>query len=1048
MKAMIRWFIENPVASNLLMIMILIGGLLSIPSTSKEFFPVSPSKEVQVVIAYPGAGPKEVEEQLCIRVEEAISDLDGIKEIRSKASLGQATITVEASLGYDIQTLLNDVKARVDAINTMPVDAERPQVYQIKKESEVLYLALSGNVSEKALKVEGEKLRDRLIALPEVAKVELDATRNYEISIDVSEQTLKRYNLTLDDVTNAISRNSLNLPAGSIRDKSGDIQIQTRAQAYTKSDFEQIPVRTNIDGSKLLVGDIATVVDGFSDSLFISHFNGEPGVSLKVSSSETPDVLKTSNAVQAFVKQINKELPPELSVAIWRDASYSFRLRLETLMNNGLGGLLLVFIVLVLFLRPALAFWVSVGIGVSFVGALWLLPYTPTSLNMISLFAFLLILGIIVDDAIIVGESIYAEQQNGIKGNASAVLGAQKVAKPILYAVVSTMIVFVPMYFLPGDSAAAAQAIPTIVILTLFFSLVESLFILPSHLAGLKPEKPIGDGWYLAPARWLNALRSIFASGLAHFASQYYRPVLTLALKWHWASIAIFISALMLVIAMFTSNWLKVSFLPQVASDYIIANATLPDGSPFSRNEEVLKILETSAEELKKEYQYEDELTGTRHSYINNMQAWAWDSHALVVMDIHREQRANVSVKELTERWNELIGEIPNLEDFSLDYTISSEGKKLQFIIASTNEAELIAASQALQKELRSYPGVYNISDSAQAPRQEIALGLKPEASSLGLTLDSLARQVRQGFYGAQAQRVPRGKEDVRVMVRYSKEERESVNHLDNIRIKTATGARVPFETVADIKYVPSYTEIQRVDRQRIVKVAADILPDKGDSNLITADVVENVLPELKKAYPSITLSLDGEQKDREEFTKEMILGALKAILVIYIIMAVAFGSYWQPVIILTAVPFGFMGAVIGHMVMGQSISIFSFLGILACAGVVVNDNLVLIDRINQLKDQKHSLMDALIQAGVDRFRPIILTSITTFIGLVPIMLETSLQAQFLIPMVISLAFGVLLATTITLLLVPCLYLVGGAFQSKGKEANHVDDLPASCKGN
>lgn len=1031
MKAMIRWFIENPVASNLLMIVIVIGGFLSVPNTSKEFFPVSPSSEVEVVIAYPGAGPKEVEEQLCIRVEEAISDLDGIKEIRSSASLGQGRITAEATIGYDIQKLLNDIKGRVDAINTMPVDAERPQVYEVKKESEVLYLALSGNVSEKALKTQGERLRDRLTTLPEVAKVELNATRNYEVSIDVSEQTLKRYNLTLDDVTSAISRNSLNLPAGSIRAESGDIQIQTRAQAYTQKEFEQIPVRYNIDGSKLLVGDIATVTDGFSDSLFISHFNGKPAVSLKVSSSATPDVLKTSNAVKAFVEQINKELPPELSVAIWRDASYSFRLRLETLLNNGLGGLLLVFVVLVLFLRPALAFWVSVGIGVSFVGALWILPYTPTSLNMISLFAFLLILGIIVDDAIIVGESIYAEQQRGIKGNASAVLGGQKVARPILYAVVSTMIVFVPMYFLPGDSAAAAQAIPTIVILTLFFSLVESLFILPSHLSGLKPEKPIGDSWYLAPARWLNTIRQFFANGLVHFASHYYRPVLTRALKWHWGSIAIFISALMLVIAMFTSNWLKVSFLPKVASDYIIARATLPDGSPFSRNKEVLEILERTANELKDNNQYLDENTGTRHSYLNNMQAWAWDSYALVVMDIHREQRANISVKALTEEWNELIGEIPNLEDFSLDYTISSEGKKLQFIVASANDAELIAASKALQEELKSYPGVYNISDSAQAPKQEISLGLKPEASALGLSLDSLARQVRQGFYGAQAQRVPRGKEDVRVMVRYTKEERESLDHLDNMRIKTSTGARVPFETVAEIKYVPSYTEIKRVDRQRIVKVAADIFPDKGDSNLITADVMKSVLPEIRKTFPSVTLSLDGEQKEREEFTKEMMLGALKALLVIYIIMAIAFGSYWQPIIILTAVPFGFMGAVLGHMIMGQSISIFSFLGILACAGVVVNDNLVLIDRINQLKDQTDSIVDALIQAGIDRFRPIILTSLTTFIGLVPIMLETSLQAQFLIPMVISLAFGVLLATTITLILVPCLYLVGESVQRK-----------------
>jgi multidrug efflux pump subunit AcrB len=1026
MKVIIRWFVENPVAANLLMIVILLGGITSIPKTSKEFFPSAPSNVIEVSVAYPGAGPKEAEEQICIRIEEAIHDLDGIEKIRSNARLGSGQTLIDIEADYDSEKLLNEIKARVDALNTLPSEAERPFVRLATWRREVLSLALTGDVPERSLKIYGEKLRDELAALPEVSYVELGATRDYEIAIDVSEHTLKRYNLSFDEIATAIRQSSLNLPAGSIKADTGDIQLQTRDQAYTQAEFADIIIRRQIDGGQLRLGDIATISDDFVDSNRISRFNGKPAVFLNVSSTAQPDVIKTSNAVKAFVERANQQLPDKLELQLWRDNSYSFRLRLETLINNGTGGLLLVFIVLVLFLRPALALWVSVGIGISFMGALWLLPYVGTSLNMISLFAFLLILGIVVDDAIIVGESIYAEQQAGIKGNAASILGGQKVSKPIIYAVISTMIVFVPMFFLPGDTAHAATAIPTVVVLTLGFSLIESLFILPAHLSHLKPEKPVPEtGLRYAPLRILNRLRHYFASGLQLSAYRIYKPLLTKALNWHWLSIAAFVTALMLVISIFASGWLRMSFLPNVASDYIRATATLPEGSPLADAEEVLHTLENAALVLKERHSYIDELNGEKHYYLSNLQAKVDANTIRVIIEIDRDKRAKISTRDLSEQWSELIGEIPKLEELELNYSVGRSGKALQFILASSDNAQLNKASIDLQEQLSRYPGIYNISDSMQAPRPEIELKLKPEAQHLSLSLSDLARQVRQGFYGAEVQRVPRDKEDIKVMLRYNKEERESLSHLETIRIRTQNGEELPFSAVAEIAYVPSYLQIQRIDRQRTITVSAEALKHGSDTNQVTEDLINNHFPRWKQQYPELSISLEGEQLERREFNTAFMFGALKALLVIYIIMAIAFHSYWQPVIILTAVPFGFMGAILGHMLLGKDISIFSFLGILACAGVVVNDNLVLIDRINQLRNQKMNLKAALIQAGADRFRPIILTSLTTFIGLIPIMLETSLQAQFLIPMVISLAFGVVFATGVTLILVPCLFLVG-----------------------
>lgn len=1034
MKRLIHWFVENPVASNLCMLLILAGGLSSIGNIPKEFFPAAPVNTISITIPYLGAGPKEVEQQICTRVEEAIYDLNGIEELNSTAMQGIAQIDIEVEVDYDADQLMNEVKTRVDALNTLPSNAERPQISKVIQQHPLLNIALSGDVPEATLKHYGEVIRAEMTELDDVALVELSGTRRYEVSIEVSEQTLRHYQLSFDEVAQAIANESLDLPAGSIKADTGDILLQTRGQAYRAKDFADIVVRQGENGATVYLKDIATINDGFEEQDAVARFNGQQAVFMAVKAPSKPDVLATSRAVKEYIKARNPSLPQGMQLTLWLDSSYSFKGRIETLVSNGLSGLLLVFIVLMLFLRPLVAIWVSIGIGVSFMGTFWLLPFTGISLNMLSLFAFLLILGIVVDDAIIAGESIYTRQQNGIKGAQAASSGAQMVAKPIFFAVISTMIVFVPMFFLPGDSANSAKAIPVVVILTLAFSLFESLYILPSHLSHMKPEKPATSLFGKA----LQSLRQTLSRHMDHFTQYKYVPLLKFCLRWHLATLASFIVLLGLSVSLLSSGWLRTSFLPEVSSDYLRAKATLNEGSPFSNSELALKHIQDAALELKRTQGYTNE-AGEYQPFISNTQAWAYGNEVTVVLEISRDNRHLIDVKALTQQWSESIKPIPLLDDLSLAYTINNSGKALQFELASANKEHLNAASEALQQYLSDFQGVYDISNSMQTPRPEIELSLRDNAQQLGLSLAELGRQIRQGFYGQEVQKIPREQEAVRVMVRYTKEERNALSQLDEIYIRTKDGLSLPFDSVAELNYVDSYRQIKRANRKRVVTVSADVFKDRGDANLIAQKVMQDFKQTLDTQYPDVKVRLKGEQQERQAFTASLASGSLLAFMVIYMIFAVVFHSYWQPLIILTAVPFGFMGAVFGHILLDMALSIFSFLGILACAGVVVNDNLVLIDRINQLRKQHNNLKDALIRAGQDRFRAIILTSITTFVGLIPIMLETSLQAQFLIPMVVALAFGVLFATTVTLILVPCLFYLGERSRQKFSRESEVN---------
>ena len=1023
MNKIIQWFVENPIAANLLMVLILLCGALSIAKTDKEVFPGALANSIEISVPYPGAGPREVEEQICIRIEEALASLDGIKEITSKAVQNSGTVIVEIANGYDTQRLLNNVKTKVDSITTFPGNTERPQIRERLFQSELISIALYGDVDERAIKQTAQWVRDEISLLPTVTIVEVDGTRSDEMSIELNETTLRNYSLTFEQVVSAIKRSSLNLPAGVIKSRQGDIQIQTRGQAYSEQAFSAIVVAVQEDGSKLYLGDIATVTDGFTETDVIARFQGKPAAFIELYVTENPNVLATAEVVTKYLDEVKSRLPSGVSIEISRDWSKTFVGRLNLLTSNAVSGLILVFVILMLFLRPALALWVCAGISVAFAGAMWLLPMFGVSFNMLSLFAFLLILGIVVDDAIIVGESIYTSQQHGLRGNASAAGGAKQVAGPVFFAVVSTMIFFVPMLFVPNALGDIIYPIPVIVIACLAFSLVESMFILPSHLAHLKPEVESR----FEPLRKLNAVRGILSDSMANFSKNKYQPFIERCLKNTSIPIAIFIALFLIVMSIYSSGWIKQSFMPQVPSDFIRANVTLEEGLPFTQAQLTLAQIESAAERLKSDEKL-IAANGGNSDFIRTIEAWTTSTQVRVRLALEDAENRKVSSPMVAARWRELIGPVDKARDFDVGFTINARDKAIRLRVA-INENDLDRQQQALdavKEALAQYPGVVEVKDSLQTARSELELSLLANAEQLGLSLQDVARQVRQGFYGDEAQRIPRGKEDVRVMVRYSREERESTDNLSAIRIRTPGQQEVPLETVAQIDFVKGFSEINRIDRQRSNSVTAELDADSSaEAIAIVEDLMQRNGDQWRREFSGFSLSVDGDLKAQNEFLSELVRDFFISLLVIYALMAIAFKSYGQPLLVMSAIPFGFMGAVLGHLLMGREISMLSMLGFLACAGVVVNDNLVLIDRINQLRKQGCEVAVAVARAGHDRFRAIVLTSVTTFVGLVPIMAETSVQARFLIPMVISLAFGVLLASAVTLILVPNLYLAG-----------------------
>ena len=1033
MKGIINWFAHNPVAANLMMIAIIFGGFMSVSTLNREIMPSMPSKFIQVSVVYLGADPVEVEDRISIRVEEAIREIEGIININSVASQGLGIITAEVSVGYDLQKVLNEIKVQVDAINTFPKEGERPSIRLIKFRERVIQVAVLADTDEKSLKVIAQRVRDDLAGLPGVDFAEMKGDRRYEVGIEVSEVALRRYGLTFDAVVEAVRQSSLNMPAGTIKAKAGDMTIRTKSQAYNTQDFQSITLLRKLDGTRVLLGDVAEVIDGFEEDQLLARFNNKPAILIDILLTTEPDVVEVTKEVRDYIARSGAFLPEGVSLVSWLDLSKTYKGRVNILLSSGASGLVLVFCLLMLFLRPAIAFWVCGGIITSFMGALWILPMMDVSLNMLTLFAFILVLGIVVDDAIIIGESVHSGQESGMKGVEAATHGANSVSKPVMFAALTTMVAFSPILFLDGVAAAVMKPLPIVVILALTFSLIEAFLILPSHLAHMKPSGE-AKGFI---ARGLRTVRQAVSGQLKRFIIKAYMPFLLKTLEKKYLTLSAFVTLWLILFAFVQGGWMRQDFFPSIPSDYIIAEVTLTDGVAFERAEKIMRQIEAAALILSEGGFKEAEDGEEAANPIKNIQTFVKGNKVQIFVDLIPAEERSVDIIEISRRWRQLIGDIPDAKQVDLRYQLRAQSKPLSFVLASNNRRTLEKATAELEAALAKFSGVLDIGDTLRSARQEMVLDLKGEAESLGVTTRDLARQVRQGFFGEEVQRIPRGKDDVKVMVRYPLESRQSLETLKNMRIRTASGAQVPFETVADIKFEQGATEIRRLNRRRVVEVTGDIDIEVTNAQEVIREIEGEVIPALQDKYPDLEFLLEGDQKEIKSFQAGLLRNTAMALLAIYALIAIAFKSYSQPLLVMTAIPFGYLGSVLGHMVFGLPFSMFSFLGVVATAGVVVNDNLVLIDYINQLSAKGEKVVEAVRIAAVSRFRPILLTTLTTFIGLMPIISEESKQAQFLIPMAISLAFGVALSSFVTLILVPNLYVMLENFKAwvKGKSS-------------
>ena len=1034
MNNLIAWFAENKVAANLLMIFLLVAGLITVSTIKLEVFPELSPDVINISVVYQGAAPEEVEEGVCVRIEEAIQDLPGIKKMSSTAAEGLGTVSVQVEPDFDSRKLLDDIKTRVDAINTFPSETEKPVVQEALLRAQVINVAISGDTDEMTLKKIGEQIRDDISALPEVSQVDLAGAKDYEISIEVSEQTLRNYNLTFDEVVRAVRTSSLDMPGGAIKTDVGEISLRTKGQAYYGEDFEKIILRSYPDGTKLLLNDVVMVNDGFAESDKFTRFDGKPSVLVQVYRVGEENAITVADAVKEYLKEKSPTMPQGISITTWQDDSLTLKDRLSLLLRNARSGFILVFIMLALFLRLRLAIWVSVGMVVSFFGAFWVMPMFDVSINMLSLFSFIMVLGIVVDDAIIVGENVYSRMQRGEHPELAAIKGTQRVAIPVLFAILTSVAAFSPLIGVPGMLGDAMRIIPIVVIATLLFSLVESLLILPAHLSHVNLTKA-NEHSKRGLSKFFHTIQEKVTTGLDLFIKKVYQPVLETALKWRYTFMAIAIGTLILTLSIVAGGALKFTFMPSIEADNIVALLTLPEGSTAEQTAEALEKLEQSADRLKNEFNKNGEQVVLHRLSTVGEQPFTRRTHSSeaamgneqpnigeVNIQLSSADSRDVSSEALAARWRELTDPIPGIEELVFSSSLFSAGDPVHLELTGADYEQLKNAVTKVKAGIAAYPGVYDVADTYRSGKREIKLRLKPEAETLGLTLNDLARQVRQAFYGDEVQRIQRGRDEIRVMVRYPEEERRSIGDLENMRVRLPDGAEVPFSVAADVEEGFGFSSITRTDRRRTIDVTANVDVSVANANEIMQQIQSQTMPDILQQFPAVRYSLAGAQAEQAETMSGIGRGFMIALMLIYVLLAIPFKSYLQPFIVMSAIPFGVVGAMWGHIIMGVDLSMLSFFGIVALAGVVINDSLVLVDFINKERQQGISLHDAIRDAGLARFRPILLTSVTTFAGLTPLLLETSPQAQFMIPMAISLAFGVVFGTVITLILVPLIY--------------------------
>jgi multidrug efflux pump subunit AcrB len=1017
-KGLIAWWANNTVAANLLMALIIITGIFMVFEVRKQMFPEIELNTISIQVPFPGAAPQEVEQGVIVLIEDALEDVNGVERLTSTAREGGGSVSVEIESGYDPQVVMDEVKMLVDAIPNFPQQIESPNIYRIRPQRQVIWISVFGDMSERNQKELAKQIRDDLKSIGGITKVETVGARDYEISIEISEHDLQRYNLNFQQVVNAVRGTSIDVAGGSIRTPNGDILLRANNQAYFGEEFEDIVLINRADGTRLTLGDIATVKDEFIERRRFTQFDGKPATFVRVDSVGDQNDLAVAEAVRNYIERKQKELPPEVSVAYWGDSSYYLQGRLDLMLDNMITGGFLVFLMLSLFLQLRLAFWVMIGIPICFLGtiALMPLPMFDISINMISLFGFILVLGIVVDDAIVIGESAYSEIEKHGKSTDNVVRGAKRVAIPATFGVLTTMVAFIPMLMVDGGMGAIWESIAWVVILCLAFSLVESKLILPAHIAAMKFSKG-GDEKLNAFQRGRNKI----SATLRVFVERYYRPFLSKCLHYRYTTLASFIGMFILMIGLISGGVVRWVFFPNIPSDFVQTSVEM---QPGSSEEATIRALQTIEQALMRvDGQIEDE---EGEGVVRHTNVWLQGTTSGMIMaELQKGEDREIDGFGIINRWREETPEIAGVKAVNFQGSIGGGGGfDVEFQLAGDDLDQLSAAANDLKEVLGQFDGVYDIEDTFGAGNDEIILETKPLATAMGITLSDLANQVRYAFYGAEAQRIQRGDEEVRVMVRYPIDERQSVGNLEDMKLRTTDGSLIPFTELADIRFAKGYNTITRIDRERSVRVRARVDKERVEPFEVVQQVRQQHVQAVLDNYPTVSFQLEGASQDEAEATNSLAIGFVLALFAIYALMAVPLKSYSQPLIIMSVIPFGMIGAVIGHWVIGMPISILSLFGIIALAGVVVNDSLVMVDYVNQARKTGVKLRQAVQDAGAARFRAIILTSLTTFFGLLPIVLEKSLQAKMVIPMAISLAFGILFATVITLLLIPCLYLI------------------------
>lgn len=1128
MKGIVDWWGRNPVAGNLLMVACVIAGLLSFFKMEKEFFPPGQGQGVRIQAFWPGASPEDMESQVTVRLEEAVADLQGINWVRSRSAEGYAWVNLSANPGVDIKNLTQEARSKIDAISGLPSSMEPARVEQQTFRNQTYILSLHGKADERTLRQAAERLRDQIAIIDGASNTEVVGARNQEVSIEVSEESLRAYGLTFDDVAGAVRRSSINLSSGSVRTDEGDYQLRARNLADTRIDFETIILRQTPDGGVVRIGDVARVIDGFEDVNSYMRMNGDASVMVMVGVGDVFNIWDVSKKIEETLKKAREQLPEGVELTTVYNESEDYNSLVEILFSNALQGFGLIFLLLLLTLHPKVAAWATVGVMTAFLGSFFILPYLGVSLNFMTVFGFLLVLGIMVDDAIIVGEAVYERVERGEHGADASILATQLVLKPLMASVFVTMIAFSPWMLLQSEVQQFTRSLSIVVISTLVFSLIESLIILPAHLAHV--TMPKGGDSFLGR---LMSLQQKCAHSVIWVAKNIHGPLLRTAVKWRYLTLAVFIGAFLIAISYVGTGRIKQTFMPEVEGDFMQVSIELPQTTPFSRMEEIANQLDAARAKLEQattDVAYKDPNTEAMSRGV--IRSWSQSIQETTIQAwvglTPPQTRPELRSKEVTKRLEEMMGPVPDAERISFSLSGNDSGAEIQIAILGENQDDLRSAVDELKAKLLTYSAISSVRDSQEAAIEELRFKLKPGAEQTGITISDLSRQVRQAYFGEEAQRLPRDGDDVRVYVRYPREERRTLESLQHFRIRTADGREVPLASVADVEFAPGVTGLDRRQRLRSIMVEAEGV--KEERAKILTELNDHFFPQLLQKYPTVSRRNLGEAEAQQEFFAELGPLILMSLFAMYMLLAIVFRSYWQPALIMSAIPFAFVGATFGHAVFGASFALFSYLGIIAAAGVVVNDNVVLVDKINQIRAffgirrlrtgeapregeniavletengarweikaigenfeldepllrrsianqfrdgaielhprsgmpaepeftgyfatrnewMRHQSRDmrelaetaeadgyllarvsvrhGAIEGGISRFRQIFLTSVTEFVGMAPMILESAAIAQFLKPMALALAFGVLLCMPVTLILTPVWYVIG-----------------------